>query len=67
MVVLPERKEALTAGGREVIEKWRGSGSLLVVTHGANIFALTGVSPASGEIVVVRGSGRDVVGRLRLD
>src|SRR6266478_5341888 len=49
---VPDRRRA------GVIDKWTGSGILLVVTHGANIFALTGISPASGEIVVVRsGSG----------
>jgi hypothetical protein len=40
-----------------------------VVTHRANIQALTGISPASGEIVVVKG-GSDRVepgGRLLLD
>jgi hypothetical protein len=40
------------------------------VTHGANIQALTGIQPASGEIVVVRGGsggGRESVGRLMLD
>ena len=65
--VLQGQTESLTAGARAVIDAWKGSGILLVVTHGANIFALTGVSPASGEIVVVRGGGREAVGRLRLD
>jgi hypothetical protein len=53
-----------------VIEQWTGSGNLLVVTRGANIQALTGIQPASGEIVVVRGGsggGREAVGRLMLD
>src|SRR3981081_51504 len=58
VVVLSDQKESLTAGARTVIDKWTGRGILLVVTHGANILALTGISPASGEIVVVRrGSG----------
>jgi phosphohistidine phosphatase SixA len=65
--VLRDQMESLTAGAREVIDAWKGSGILLVVTHGANIFALTGVSPASGEIVVVRGGSREAVGRLLLD
>ncbi|CAN7276714.1 histidine phosphatase family protein [Bradyrhizobium sp. LjRoot220] len=70
VVVLRDQTEALTAGARAVIGKWTGRGNLLVVTHGANIMALTGISPASGEIVVVRNSsaGRsEPVGRLRLD
>src|SRR5437899_6922246 len=67
VVVLSDQRESLTAGARAVIDKWTGSGILLVVTHGANIFALTGVSPASGEIVVVRsgsGGSSEPVGRL---
>jgi phosphohistidine phosphatase SixA len=67
VVVLRDQKETLTAGAGAVIDAWKGSGILLVVTHGANIFALTGVSPASGEIVVVRSGGREAVGRLLLD
>jgi len=67
VVVLREQKETLTAGAGAVIDAWKGSGILLVVTHGANIFALTGVSPASGEIVVVRSGSREAVGRLLLD
>jgi phosphohistidine phosphatase SixA len=70
VVVLSDQRESLTAGGRAVIAKWRGSGILLVVTHGANIRALTGISPASGEIVVVRsgsGGSSEPVGRLLLD
>ena len=69
VVVLRDQRDALTAGARAVIDKWTGSGILLVVTHGANILALTGISPASGEIVVVKsGSDRvEPVGRLTLD
>jgi phosphohistidine phosphatase SixA len=68
--VLRDQREALTSGARAVIDQWSGSGTLLVVTHGANILALTGIQPASGEIVVVRGGsggGREAVGRLMLD
>jgi phosphohistidine phosphatase SixA len=69
VVVLSDQKESLTAGARAVIDKWTGRGILFVVTHGANIFALTGISPASGEIVVVRSGsgGSESVGRLMLD
>jgi phosphohistidine phosphatase SixA len=65
--VLRDQTESLTAGARAVIDAWKGSGILLVVTHGANIFALTGVSPASGEIVVVRSGRREAVGRLLIE
>ncbi|NUZ04560.1 histidine phosphatase family protein [Schlegelella sp. ID0723] len=54
--VMSERRGALTEGGRAVLRAWRGPGVLLVVTHGENIAALTGHSPASGEIVVVEAS-----------
>lgn len=69
VVVLRDQREALAAGGRALIAKWTARGNLLVVTHGANIFAMTGVSPASGEIIVVRGGSDRAapVGRLLLD
>ena len=69
MVVLRDQREQFTAGARALIGKWTGQGNLLVSTHGANIQALTGISPASGEIVVVRGGSNsaEAVGRLRLD
>ena len=67
VVVLSDQQQSLTAGARAVIDQWNGSGILLVVTHGANIASLTGISPASGEIVVVRsgsGGSSEPVGRL---
>ena len=65
--VLSSRRDDLAKAARAVIDAWKGDGTLLVVTHGANILALTGHSPASGEIVVVApgGSGRlRQIGRL---
>src|SRR5260370_36664978 len=41
VVVLSDQIESLTAAARAVIDKWTGSGILVVVTHGANSFALT--------------------------
>jgi phosphohistidine phosphatase SixA len=67
VVVLRDQRDALTAGARALIAKWSGPSNLLVVTHGANIAALTAISPASGEIVVVRGGSVEPVGRLLLD
>ncbi len=52
-VVWTDRREALAAGAKERVHAWKGSGPLLVVTHGALVAALTGYNPASGEIVVV--------------
>ena len=51
--VLSDQRAALTEGARALIGRWRGPGTLLVVTHGANIQALTGRSPSSGEMVVL--------------
>ena len=60
--ILSDRRDALRQGGQAVIGRWRGPGVLLVVTHGENIRALAGRSPATAEIVVVA-SGAD--GTLR--
>ena len=57
ITILRDKTEALTQGARAVIGSWEGPTNLLVVTHGANIRALTGgPNPAAGEIVVVAGS-----------
>jgi phosphohistidine phosphatase SixA len=67
VVVLRDQRETLTAGARVLVARWTVPGNLLVVTHGANISALTGISPASGEIVVVRSGSSEAVGRLMLE
>jgi phosphohistidine phosphatase SixA len=69
VVVLKDQREALAAGARALIARWTAGGNLLVVTHGANIQALTGVWLSSGEIVVVKGGSdrAEPVGRLLLD
>ena len=67
IIVLSDQAESLTDGARTLIAGWKGPGTLLAVTHGANIRALTGISPASGEIVVVAigaGGSIDPVGRI---
>ncbi len=51
---LRDRVEELTAGAREIIAAWTGPGTLVVVTHGANILPLTGVTPEEGGMVVVK-------------
>jgi phosphohistidine phosphatase SixA len=55
-----------TAAALGVLSAWVGPGVLVVVTHQVNIAALTGVSPASGEGVVVRvvGGKLEVLGRI---
>ncbi len=46
--------DAQTAQARALLARWRGPGTLVVVTHQVNITALTGVNPASAEGVVLR-------------
>ena len=65
--VLADKRDALTQEARSVIARWDKAGNLLVVTHGANIAALTGINPAEGEIVVLapRDKGAlELIGRL---
>lgn len=59
--------DAQTAQARAILARWRGPGTLVVVTHQVNITALTGVNPASAEGVVVRPAAdgsRRVVGSV---
>jgi phosphohistidine phosphatase SixA len=50
--VLRDRREELRHDATSILNTWT-DGTLMVVTHGANIHALSGVSPTSAEIVVV--------------
>jgi phosphohistidine phosphatase SixA len=63
----PEREAPQTAAARKVLLAWRGPGALVVTSHHANIIALTGIAPASGEGVVIKpsGDGLAIVGRIR--
>jgi hypothetical protein len=63
--VLRDRRDELKQGATAVLKAWAG-GTLLVVTYGANIQALTGMDPASGEIVVVnpQATPLTVIGRI---
>jgi phosphohistidine phosphatase SixA len=63
--VLRDRRDELKQGATAFLKAWAG-GTLLVVSHGANIQALTGVNPASGEIVVVnpQTTPLTVIGRI---
>ena len=51
---LRNRVGELTAGARAVVAGWMEPGTLIVVTHGANILPLTGVTPEEGGMVVVQ-------------
>ena len=68
------REAAQTAEVRALIARELASGApaqgpLVLVTHQVNITALSGIFPASGEIVVLRADGDTlmVVGRMRAD
>ena len=57
---------AQTAAARALLMNWKGPGALVVVTHQVNITALTGLTPSSGEGIVLQRSGDSlrVLGRL---
>jgi|SRR4051812_38109120 len=58
-----DTKHRQTEALREFIGRWEGPGTLVMVTHQVNVTALTGVVPASGEMVVLRPDGY-TVGRI---
>ncbi len=61
-------RQQQTEAARALIDTWTGPGVLAVFTHQVNITDLTGVVPASGEGVIVRGAqegGVQVLGRLK--
>ena len=52
---------------KELVSAWRGSGTLVLVTHALTIRPLTGFLPHQAETVVLRpgpGVGADLVGRI---
>ena len=55
-----------TAAASTLLRAWKGPGAMVVVTHQVNITALTGVFPASGEVIVVvpDGDRLKLVGRI---
>ena len=55
-------RESQTAKARAMLARWKGPGTLVVVTHQVNIGALAGISTASAQAVVVRS---EPAGRLR--
>lgn len=60
------REPEQTAAARAALLAWAGPAALVVVTHQLNIIALTGLSTASGEGIVLRrrGAQLEVVGRI---
>jgi len=57
-----DRIDELTAGARAIVAAWSGPGTLMVMTHGANILPLTGIMPEEGGVVVVKGDPADAAG-----
>ena len=57
--VLRDQRRALTEGARALLTAWTAPGTLLVVTHGSNIQALTGSTPGQGDIMVLTGGPVD--------
>jgi phosphohistidine phosphatase SixA len=64
-----DQAEAQNASTRAIMRAWASTDkNLVMVTHNANIAALTGLSPADAEAIVVRPAPNDrieIVGRLR--
>lgn len=63
----PQHRDAQVREMRALVGQPRRGGNLVLVSHGSTISALTGVSPATAEMVVVtpQGDGRfSVAGRL---
>lgn len=64
----PGLGHAQTLRARELLAQWKGPGALVVVTHQVNIRALTGITTASAEALVVRVPPGDgplvVIGRV---
>jgi broad specificity phosphatase PhoE len=61
------RESEQTDAVRDRVRAWRGPGTLVLVTHGANISALTRESPAMAEALVLAphaANGFSVVGRI---
>jgi len=63
----PENVAAQLKVLRPRVAAYRGKSNLVLVTHGSTTSALTGASPATGEIVVLTPGGKDgfrVAGRM---
>lgn len=58
-----ENRDSQVSEMRKIIGQPPKNGNLVLVSHGSTILALTGVSPATGEMVILSPDG-DVAGRL---
>jgi broad specificity phosphatase PhoE len=59
----PENRAQQVRELSALVGEWRSAGNLVLVSHGSTISALTGVSPGTGEMVIVtpEGDGRFTV------
>ena len=53
----PENRERQVKALQERIARPRAEGNLVLVSHGSTIYALTGVSPGTGELVILSPQG----------
>jgi hypothetical protein len=61
------REATQTALVRQRTGEWSATGNLMLVTHQVNITALTGLTPAAGEMVILTPQGAStfqIAGRL---
>ena len=63
----PRAREPQTEAARRLLSSWQGPGALFISTHQVNITALTGLSLASGEGIVLEPGkdGLSAIGRIR--
>lgn len=64
------RRDAQTHAARQWIDNHTPGGPLILVTHQVNITALSGVSPASGELIFIRlnaAGEAELVGRIETE
>lgn len=60
-----QNRDAQVREIRSLIAAYRGKGNLVLVTHGSVVAPLTGLHPATGEMVIL--SRGEVAGRLSVD
>ncbi len=59
-----QRGDELLGRERRIIANWRGPGALLIVTHGSNIKALTGLHVQPGAVLMAKFSDEQLVATL---
>jgi phosphohistidine phosphatase SixA len=62
----PNDEPKQTIAARKILLEWQGTGTLVVVAQQVNITRLTGIYPASGEGVVLKKQGSELVVVARL-